>query len=136
MADMDISPVFGMYLTALIDTTTITALVASGMVAIAIYVANWKLLKQQKKLNSAELSLKILETWSERKHPKFTGFLDRLECSEVTKDDQDINLFLDEFENIAIFRKEGTLTKTHVWEFFSTNLKQIRGQSGNPGLSE
>ena len=77
-------------------------------------------------MDSAKLSLKILETWSENKHPKFTGFLDRLERSKVTKDDPDINLFLDEFENIAVFRKDGTLTKTHVREFFSTNLKQIR----------
>ena len=133
----EISPVFGMSLTALIEMATIIGAVvgigAAAIIAKVIHDSNMRLLehhknllRQQKKVDSAKLSLRILETWGESKHPKFTGFLDRLERSKVTKDDPDINLFLDEFENIAVFRKDGTLTQTHVREFFSTNLKQIR----------
>ena len=133
----EISPIFGMSVTTLIEIATIIgAAVGIGSACIIAWVirnSNRALLRQHKKMDSAKLSLKILETWSESKHPKFTGFLDRLERSKVTKDDPDINLFLDEFENIAVFRKDGTLTKTHVREFFSTNLKQIRD---NPAIRD
>lgn len=111
----------------------VVGIVSAIIIAMVIRNSNAKmlehhkdLLKQQKIVNSAELSLQILETWSERKNPKFTGFLDKLENSTVSENDPDMQLFLDVFESIAVFRKEGTLTETHVDEFFSANLKQIR----------
>ena len=128
----DISPIFGLPLVGLVDIATfvgVGAIAASGVIAYVIYRGNKAQLEQQKKVNSATLALKILENWSESKHPRFTGFLDRLERSEVTKNDPDMDMFLDEFENIAIFWKDGTLTETHVNEFFGTNLEQI---SANP----
>ena len=134
----DISQIFGMSLVGMVDIATVIGAAVGGIgsaiiIAKVIHNSNVKLLehhkdllRQQRTVNSAELSLKILESWSERKNPKFTGFLDRLENSTVPENDQDMELFLDVFENIAVFWKEGTLTETHVNEFFSTNLKQIR----------
>ena len=123
---MDISPVFGMSLMVLIGTDTVVALVASGMVAVAIYIANWRLLKQQKKMDSAKLSAEKFEPWKKVKDPEFAAFADKMQAGKVDKGDHPmIRRFLDALEEVAILWNDDMITDKHVKEFFGPELRAI-----------
>ena len=120
----DISPIFGVSLMALIETATITALIASGMVAGVIYFANWRLLRQQKKVDSARLARELHSPW--RNNKEFKMLLARINDPTVTAYDSiEIEGFLNRFESIATLWADGTLNDFHVKSLFSANLKTI-----------
>ena len=85
-----------------------------------------KQLRTQNKIASAQLAWKILEYWREKKHEKFTDFLEKLYRSEISKDDPKIDVTLTIFEDIAVFWKDKLLTDNHVKEFFGNPLRDIR----------
>ena len=122
----EISPVFGMSLIALIETATITALVAGGMVAGAILSINYLLLKQRQKIDSINLALRLYEYWDGSKWPTFANFLDKLKNSKVAETDKAFNSSLDRFEEIALCSEIGALQDEHVKELFNGNLRQLR----------
>ena len=132
----EISPVFGMSLTALIEIATIIAAVvgigAACIIAIVIHNSNKNLLEhhknlleQQKKVDSAKLVWDLTISWSNDE--KFKKFLDDLLDPAVTKYDLDQTYAsLELFETIAIMWESGLLQEFHTRAFFSSNLRSIR----------
>ena len=107
----------------------ISASVTGGFSLWSIRRSNAQVSKQletQNKIASAQLAWKILEYWREKKHERFTDFLEKLHRSEINKNDSIIPVTLTIFEDIAVLWREGTLTDNHVKEFFGNPLRDIR----------
>ena len=125
----DISPIFGMSLTALIEMATIigaaVGIGSAGIIARVIRNSNRALLRQQKKMDSAKLVWDLSIPWSNDE--KFKRFLDDLLDPAVTKYDLDQTYAsLELFETIAIVWKSGLLQEFHMRASFSSNLRSIR----------
>ena len=88
--------------------------------------ASFDMLEQQKTINSAKLSLNLLEFWKEEKYAAIQDFLYKLNKSKESETDIAINSVLHMFEDIAVLWRGGTLTDTHVKEFFGSNIRDIR----------
>ena len=136
----EISPIFGLSLLGLIDVGIIVGavvgLVGSVVIASVILYSNRSLLEQQKKassallgqqekVNSAELTLKLLEKWDGP--GTFTEMLYKLETpnAKFTDEKDGVHFVLGIFEGIAILRNDKTLTENHVREFFGTDIVRI-----------
>ena len=132
----DISPVFGISLTALIEMTTIigavVGIVSAIIIARVIHNSNTKLLehhrnllKQQKKVDSAKMVMELHSPW--RKNARFKEFLRHLNNPQATTyNNEMVDAVLNHFELMATLWKDGTLDEFHVRSFFSANLKIMR----------
>ena len=102
----------------------ITGIGSSLIIAYVIHKRNKELLEQQKKVNSAELALKLLEKW---KGCTFTRMILKLNKpnAKFTDEGDGVHFVLATFEDIAVLWKDGTLTKTHVREFFGRDIVRI-----------
>ena len=124
----DISPIFGLSLVSMVEWVAIAIFVS---VAVTSGLSYWnirqtkKTMEQQAKIDSARLSLQLLESWSETKYPKFAAFADRLYENNVKGDEAEIPQYLNELESIAILWEEGAITENHVEQFFGGDLKAI-----------
>ena len=103
----------------------ITGIGSSLIIAYVIHKRNKELLEQQKKVNSAELALKLLEKW--KGHNTFTRMILKLDepNAKFTDEGDGVHFVLATFEDIAVLWKDGTLTKTHVREFFGRDIVRI-----------
>ena len=103
----------------------ITGIGSSLIIAYVIHRRNKELLEQQKKVNSAGLTLKLLEKW--KGHNTFTKMIFKLQKPDVEFTDKrdGVHFVLATFEDIAILRKDKTLTETHVREFFGRDIVRI-----------
>ena len=127
----EISPIFGLSLLGLVETTVLSVIVgaivgigSSVIIAYTIHKRNKELLEQQKKVNSAQLALKLLESWN--KTNVLMQMLLKMEKPNVKfTDENDVHYMLAPFEDIAVLRKDGTLTETHVREFFGRDIVRI-----------
>jgi len=107
-----------------VTTIAIGVAITSIMIAMGALVVNAIQIKKQSQVFSANLILELLQPW--RKQP-FKDFLKEIVDPNITQYDE-VNLeeFLNQLEDIAIFWKDGTLSEVHVKEFFGTNLKTVR----------
>jgi len=96
----------------------------SIMIAMGTLVVNGIQIKKQSQISSANLILELLQPWRKQ---SFKDFLKEIADPNITQYDE-VNLeeFLNQLEDIAIFWKDGTLSEVHVKEFFGTNLKTVR----------
>ena len=129
----DISPIFGLPLVGMIEIATLIVAVAilvsasvTGYFSLENIRQTKTAIERQAKIDSARLSLELLESWSETKYPKFTAFVDRLYENNVREGDPQIPQYLNELESIAILWEEGVITENHVKQFFVGDLKAIR----------
>lgn len=114
---------------ALVDTSIIEvniiavgALVGIG-IALCTLVKNYHQTKKQTKVESANLILRLKEPW---KNTKFKKFLRKLQTNDTEYISEiEIEEFLNQLEDIAIFYNDNTLTENHVKEFFGVNFKKI-----------
>ena len=98
---------------------------SSVSIAYVIHKRNVALLEQQRKVNSAELSLKLSESWN--RINTFTKLIFKLSKPNMKFKDEEDGVFfvLGKFEDIAILRKDEILTEIHVREFFGMDLVRI-----------
>ena len=90
-------------------------------------------LEQQRKVNSAQLALRLLENWKESN--TFTRILLEMEKPNVKFTDKEaVHYMLATFEDIAALRKDGTLTETHVQEFFGRDIVRIDNNKSVMGI--
>lgn len=96
----------------------------SIMIAMGTLVVNSIQIKKQSQISSANLILELLQPWRKQ---SFKDFLKEIADPNTTQYDEDnLEEFLNQLEDIAIFWKDGTLSEVHVKEFFGTNLKTVR----------
>ena len=121
----DISHVFGMTCNELTDL--IDPAVALGLVSIiALLLIHYRQHGLQKKLVSAQLSMKMLKHLNENGHKDFTDLTTSYFGSKAEEIDARLDRYLEIWEKIAVFHKEGTITKIHMKEFFKDDLRTIR----------
>ena len=125
----EISPIFGLSLLGLVELAVIVGafvgIVSSLIIARTIHKRNVASLEQQRKVNSAELTLKLLEWWDGIN--TFTKLIFKLSKPNAKFTDEEDGVFfaLTKFEAIAILLKDKTLTENHVREFFGMDLVRI-----------
>ena len=129
----DINPILGALL-ILIDLATIigagVGILASCIIACTIHSTNKKQLEQQKKIDSARLSQKMLEYWDDKKHKDFSDMVCIVfDNSKMKDDDSRISHYLSIWEEIAVFCNEGIIIKNHMKEFFKGDLEAIRNNT-------
>ena len=116
----EISPIFGLSVLGIMGILTIVAGFGSFVVAFFI----WYTHNGQKKIASANLIIKYLEPWENDK--RFAQMILKLEKPNARFTNEDsVHFMLAKFEDIAILRKDKTLTKTHVQEFFGRDIVRI-----------
>lgn len=121
----DISPIVGLTLIELVELDTLILLGGSAAIAAIIGVANWKLLNQRKKVDSAKRIWELGSSW--RNNPEFQEFLEKLMNPKVTKyTEEEMGPVLDRFEYIATFWKDKTIQGHHVESFFGENLRVMQ----------
>ena len=111
------------------------AIAISSSVAVTGFLSWWNTrqsnnrmneqLESQNKIASANLVFKLLENWNGDN--TFTQMIYKLEKpnAEFTDEDDGVHFVLNTFEDIAILRKDKTLTETHVREFFGIDIVRI-----------
>lgn len=127
MADIDISPVFGLTLVGTVEFVGIAAGLGSFVVALAIWYGNRRNHEIQINTASANLALKLRKSWSRVKDKDFAEFVRLLhnENAEAEADNPMIGRFLNALEKVAILMDDGVMTKLHVKEFFGRDLQAI-----------
>ncbi len=121
--------------------TTIMEWLASAFPAVLIgtvaFIVHWRQYKQQNKISSAQLALKLLGPWYDRENIGLINLTDALSKNKPLKENKgNIHAFLRMMEDIAIFRYDGTLTKNHVREFFGPNVKHCTHKDIQAVLNE
>lgn len=128
--ETQIIPIFGLDLVVMIESGVmigaIIGLVGAIVIAVTIYFINNKLLQQRKKMDSAELSLKLLEYWERKKHEDFSDMVELVSECKVKEHDPKIKHYLGIWEDIAVFCNEGMIIECHRKEFFDADLRMIR----------
>jgi hypothetical protein len=131
MLEAEISLIFGLTLMELVELVAIATIISGGAAAIGIMLSTTNIIKSryennhQKKVSSATLILDLLKPWREEDVPKL---LNEIADPNIAKyDEEKLEKLLNHLEDIATFWKDGTLSETHVKEFFGSNLKSIRG---------
>jgi len=109
----------------------ITAMpIVLGLVSITVLLfIHYRQHGLQQKLVSAELSMKMLKYLDEKGHKDFTNPVKLFSISEMEKIEEfnaRLDSYLEIWEKVSVFCKEGTITKTHRKEFFEADLKTIR----------
>ena len=111
------------------------AIAISSSVAVTGFLSWWNTrqsnnrmneqLESQNKIASANLVFKLLENWNGDN--AFTQMIYKLEKpnAEFIDEDDGVHFVLATFEDIAILRKDKTLTETHVREFFGRDIVRI-----------
>ena len=80
--------------------------------------------REKKRVESGKLILELLKPLKDN---KFKILLSQISDPNVKKyDSKEIEEFLNHFEDIATFWRNGELLKNHMIEFFGENLKSIR----------
>ncbi len=98
--------------------------IVSIIIAMGILIVNTIHIKKQSLISSANLILNLLKPW---RTDDFKVFLAQIADPNITKYDENrLEEFLNQLEDIAIFWKDGTLSEVHVKEFFGANLKTVR----------
>jgi len=116
----EISLIFGLTLVQIVEYVAMIgiAIAASSFIVTAYYST------KQSKVSSANLILELLKPW---RSDKFKHLLDQISDPQIKKYDlKETEEFLNQFEDIATFSKDGTLSENHVIQFFGPNLKDIR----------
>lgn len=128
MTGTDISPVFGLTLIELGELTAVTIGIGLASIITLLYIHHRQHGLQQK-LVSAQLSMKMLKHLDENGHKKFTDPDALQPASEILENNTGVDGYLEIWEEIAVFREEGTITKTHMKKFFEVDLCTIRNGS-------
>ena len=129
MIETDISSVFELMLIELGEFTIATSIVLGLASITALLLIHYRQHGLQQKLVSAELSMKMLKYLDENEHKNFTNLVESFSISETEKIEEfnaRLDRYLEIWEEIAVFCKERTITKTHRREFFEADLKIIR----------
>lgn len=109
------------------DLTVVGVSVAStlALATIAIFT-HFHRQGRQNKIDSGNLIMKLLVPW--RTDTNFIKCLEFISdpSAVIKKNDQLVLSLLDQFEDIAIFWNDDTLSDNHIKEFFGTNLVNIR----------
>ena len=109
-------------------TTSITDSTVSTQISIIITTATFLVFTQfvgtQNRSLSANLILQLLKPWrTESLKPLLA---DMFNPNVTEYDENKLEEYLNQLEDIAIFWKDKTLTDNHVKEFFGANLKIVR----------
>ena len=131
MIETNISSVFGLTLIELGELTVATPIVLGLASIIALLLIHYRQHGLQQKLVSAELSMKMLKYLDENGHKDFTNLVNSFSISiskmeKIEEFNARLDRYLEIWEEIAVFCKERTITKTHRKEFFEADLKIIR----------
>ncbi len=121
---IEISPIFGLSLLELAEHAILIGIgiaLTASVIAMAGLIINTIQTKRQTKVSSSNLILKLLEPW--RKHEFITALSSMHNGKNDTKQ---VEKFVNQMEDIAIFWKDKTITDNHAKEFFGANLKFIR----------
>jgi len=97
----------------------ISSFIIAGITALAL----WIQIHKQSKVSSANLILDLLKPWRTK---SLQQLLSQISDPNITKyDENKLEKFLNQFEDIATFWKDKTLDGDHIKEFFGSNLKMI-----------
>lgn len=120
MLEAEISRLSGLILVEAVEIATIVLVIVAGL---TLGITTWHIRKQSK-VSSADLILELLKPW---RKTDFQELLNEIVDPNITQYDEDkLEKFLNQLEDIATFWKDGTLSENHVKEFFGSNLKTVR----------
>ena len=119
LEDNDYSLIFAEFLKNIIANSILIIALGGMVIAFFTLIKNYIITKNQTKISSAHLILKLNEPWTDK---YFKRVLEKITKNETLKD-HEIEKFVNNLENIGIFWDDKTITDNHVKEFFGANIK-------------
>ena len=128
----EISPILGLTLLGMVEwiaiAILISVIVTGGFSFWSIRQSKaqvYKQLETQNKIASANLVIKYLKRWEEDED--FKQVIIKIEDANAEfSNKHDVTFVLAVFEDISVLRKDGTLTETHIREFFGRDIVRMR----------
>lgn len=120
-----ISPLFKLTMLELTEIMSVAGVIISIALIATVWITNYRQMDQRIRVDSANLVLKFLEPWHDKKN--FVAFVERVLDPEVTQYDPGmLAMMLNQFEDMAVLWRDKTVRLNHIQEYFGPNLRAIR----------